>query len=176
MKLPQDAQAALIELAEQKGVRLEGAILKAIDVEYGDIQFIDYIKESIERDQESRRKRLEIMKEIQLKNKELLDTQDKLKLALSEAENAKKIVMQDLELLQKKNQFHMMRKIVNLSIGVVATVGLVATAVYVFALIKNREVERVGTVWASLTGILLTNSFSILGTIMGVKYAGSKED
>ena len=176
MKFSQDAQTSLIELAEQKGVRLEGAILKAIDVECGDIQFIDYIKESIERDQDSRKKRLEIMKELQSKNRVLLDIQDKLKSALFDAENAKKVVMQDLELLQKKNQFHMMRRIVNLAIGVVAAVGFVATAVYVFALIKNREVERVGTVWASLTGILLTNSFSILGTIMGVKYAGNKED
>jgi hypothetical protein len=48
--------------------------------------------------------------------------------------------------------------------------------VYMFSLTTGNEVERIGTVWSSLIGILLTNSFSILGTIMGVKYATEKED
>lgn len=183
MKFPPDVKAALIEMAESKGVRLEGNMLKMIDVEADDPQFIEYINESIEKDQESRKKRLEMMKQLQAKNKELLEAQEKLSVALSEAEkakdvaeNAKAVVQQDLEVLQKRTQFHMMKRIVNLSLGVVASVGVITTGVYLYAIAKDREIEHIGTVWASLIGILLTNSFSILGTIMGVKYSTNKED
>ena len=69
-----------------------------------------------------------------------------------------------------------MHRIVNVSLGIVISVGIAANLVYIISLFANKEVERVGTVWASIIGILLTNSFSILGTIMGVKYASEKED
>ena len=69
-----------------------------------------------------------------------------------------------------------MHRIVNVALGIVMSVGIVSTLVYLYSLTTGSEVERIGTVWASLIGILLTNSFSILGTIMGVKYATEKED
>ena len=36
---------------------------------------------------------------------------------------------------------------------------------------QSIDTALLGNTWSSLLGILLTNSFSIIGTIMGVKYA-----
>ena len=175
MNLHPESRAALVALAKDKGIRLEGNILKVLE-HSGDEEFRRYLEESLERDQSSRRKRLEITKQVQMQNRELQDAQAKLHEALTAAENAKAIVEQDLTVLQKRTQFRLMHRIVNVALGIVMSVGIVSTLVYVFSLITGSEVERIGTVWSSLIGILLTNSFSILGTIMGVKYATEKED
>lgn len=175
MKLHPESRAALIALAKDKGIRLEGNILKVLE-HGGDEEFEKYLEESLERDQSARRKRLEITKQVQTQNRELQDAQLKLHEALEAAENAKAAAEQDLTILQKRTQFRLMHRIVNVSLGIVMSVGIVSTLVYMFSLTTGNEVERIGTVWSSLIGILLTNSFSILGTIMGVKYATEKED
>jgi hypothetical protein len=41
-------------------------------------------------------------------------------------------------------------------------------------MIFNYERTIIESTWSNLFGILLTNSFSIIGTIMGVKYATAK--
>lgn len=174
IKLPEEVRDDLIRLAKDSGVRLEGNILKVIETD--DDEFRRYLDESLTRDKDSRRKRLEITKQVQAQNLELQDAHTKLKDALIVAEDAKAAVEKDLDVLQKKTQFRLIHRIVNLAIGVVGAVGIISTGVYVYALARNTQVEHVGTVWASLTGILLTNSFSILGTIMGVKYASDKSD
>jgi hypothetical protein len=175
MKLHPASRAALIALAKDKGVRLEGNVLKVLEHD-DDEEFKKYLEESLERDQTSRRKRLEITKQVQAQNRELQEAYSKLHEALTVAENAKTIVEQDLSILQKRTQFRLMHRIVNVALGIVMSVGIVSTLVYLYSLTTGSEVERIGTVWASLIGILLTNSFSILGTIMGVKYATEKED
>ena len=38
----------------------------------------------------------------------------------------------------------------------------------------SKESHDIGSVWGNMFGILLTNAFSIIGTIMGVKYASEK--
>lgn len=164
-----------MDLARDRGVRLEGNILKVIDAD-GDEEFRAYLEESLAKDREARRKRLEITRQVQSQNLELQEAQTKLKEALAKAEGAKEAVEQDLSILQKRTQFRLIHRIVNVALGVVVSVGFVATGVYVFSLARDKEVEHVGTVWASLIGILLTNSFSILGTIMGVKYASDKSE
>ena len=175
MKLHSETRASLVALAKDKGIRLEGNILKVLDSD-DDEEFKKYLQESLERDRESRKKRLEITKQVQAQNRDLQDAHINLQAALKSAEGAKEAAEKDLSLLQKKTQFRLMHRIVNVALGVVVSVGVVATAVYVFSLSRDKEVEHVGTVWASLIGILLTNSFSILGTIMGVKYASDKGD
>jgi len=45
---------------------------------------------------------------------------------------------------------------------------------YGIALFTEKDTQIIGSTWANMFGILLTNAFSIIGTIMGVKYA-SKE-
>jgi hypothetical protein len=68
-----------------------------------------------------------------------------------------------------------MERIVRVALGCIIGVGILTTAVYLLALVIDRETDHIGTVWASLIGIMLTNSFSIIGTIMGVKYATDKK-
>jgi hypothetical protein len=43
------------------------------------------------------------------------------------------------------------------------------------AIFMNKETQVIGSTWSNMFGILLTNAFSIVGTIMGVKYASDKK-
>lgn len=174
MKLSAETKKKFIALANEKGVRLEGNILKVLDAD--DDEFKLYLDECLARDRDSRKKRLEITKRVQSQNVELQNAQAKLQISLEETENARKIVEQDLSILQKKTQFRLMHRIVNVALGVVVSVGVLVTAVYILSLIREKEMDHAGNVWASLMGILLTNSFSILGTIMGVKYASDQSE
>ena len=72
IKIHKSTKEELLNLYRTKKISLEGNILKLIDSD-GDEEFDSYIKDSIEKDKESRRKRLEITKQIQGKNKELLE-------------------------------------------------------------------------------------------------------
>ena len=88
----------------------------------------------------------------------------------------KKIVESDLDVLQKKTQTRLIERIVKVSLGVIITVGLITTAMYGIALFNNKDTQIIGSTWSNLFGILLTNAFSIIGTIMGVKYASKETD
>lgn len=81
----------------------------------------------------------------------------------------------ELDVLQKKTQTELMELIVKVSLIVILAVGLLTTGLYVFALTMGLEHKIIESTWSNLFGILLTNSFSIIGTIMGVKYASRKE-
>jgi hypothetical protein len=177
MKLSVETRKELITLASGKGIFLEGNILKVLEAEDDD-QFTAYLDTAIERDTDTRKKRLEIMKQIQEQNKELQRTQEKLKSALSVAEDAKAAVEQDLDTLRKRTQFQLMRRVVGIALGLVVSVGVITTALYVTALVLGKDTDVIGSAWTSTLGILLTNSFSIIGTIMGIKYAApeKKED
>jgi hypothetical protein len=65
--------------------------------------------------------------------------------------------------------------IVRIALFVIIGVGLITTAVYMVALFSNKDTAIIGSTWSNMFGILLTNSFSIIGTIMGVKYAASSK-
>ena len=90
------------------------------------------------------------------------------------AENAKRMAEDDLDVLQKRTQTQLIERIVKVSLGVIITVGLITTIMYGIALFTEKDTQIIGSTWANMFGILLTNAFSIIGTIMGVKYA-SKE-
>jgi len=79
--------------------------------------------------------------------------------------------MEDLETLQKKTQFELVGLIVKVALGVIGTVAILTSVLYVFVLSKGLDAKIIESTWSNLFGILLTNSFSIIGTIMGVKYA-----
>ena len=173
MKLPAEVRENLIDLAAEKGIYLEGNVLKVLVGE--DDAFAKYLDDAIERDSETRKKRLEIMKQIQEQNKELQRTQEKLKNALVVAEDAKAAAELDLDILRKRTQFQLMRRVVGIALGLVISVGFVTTALYVTALALDKDTEVIGNAWTSTLGILLTNSFSIIGTIMGIKYASAEK-
>ena len=215
VKIDDNTKKALIQLAEDRSIFLEGNILKVLDVS-DDPDFEHYVKNASERDKEIRRKRLDITKQIQNQNRELLETQntneslmseikdalaqaeeskaqmeqqntelmaskeenvrmnEELKEALDTAESAKLHAETDLDLLQKKTQFQLINLIVKVALLVIAGVGITTTALYLAAMFTNKDTQIIGSTWSNMFGILLTNAFSIIGTIMGVKYASEK--
>jgi Fe2+ transport system protein B len=231
IKLDKNTKNQLIELYKTKKIGLEGNILKLIDSD-GDEEFSYYVKESIDRDKDSRRKRLDITKQVQSQNNDLTkwknenervnkeltsaleeaeesnkamlvakqEAEDSLEEAQNarveaenarieaenarveaekarqEAENAKISAESDLDLIQKKSQFELIGTIVRVALWVILGVGGVTTAMYLVALSTGLDTTVIGSTWSNIIGILLTNAFSIVGTIMGVKYASEKSD
>lgn len=222
MKLDKDTKNKLIELQREKKLTLEGNILKIIDAD-GDVEFQKYLTEAIEKDKESRRKRLDITRQVQTQNNELTkwkeenervqlelveslkksetamleaqkskedadlareaaekakieaeDAKEEALIAKTEAENAKIAAENDLDLVQKRSQFELIGTIVKVALWVILGVGVVTTSMYLFAILKGTDTQVIGSTWSNIIGILLTNAFSIVGTIMGVKYASEK--
>jgi hypothetical protein len=219
IKIDKKTKDQLLEMFKTKKISLEGNILKVIDPD-GDVEFENYLKESIEKDKDNRRKRLDVTRQVQSQNtdltkwkkenervnkqltraleeaeesnKAMLAAKQEAELALEdaqkakvdaenarveaekarhEAEQAKNLAENDLELMQKKTQFELIGSIVKVALWVIMGVGGVVTAVYLIALFKGLNTDVIGSTWTNIVSILLTNSFSIVGTIMGVKYA-----
>lgn len=223
IKFTPDIHKALIELQRAKNITLEGNIIRVIDHD-GDEDFAKYLEESLAKDKEIRRRRLEITKQIQEKNRELTDLnaenqrimdelQDSVKSmqdqrdqieiqnrelvawkednerisielrdamleserAKEAAERAKEAAETDLDMMQKKTQFELIGVIVKVALFVIIGVGVTTTALYVVAMFSGTDTQIIGSTWSNMFGILLTNAFSIIGTIMGVKYASEKQ-
>jgi hypothetical protein len=123
-------------------------------------------------------------KQIQDQNRELqykAEENDKLmkdiKVALGVAEKAKEDALNDLSVAQQRTQFELIGTIVKVALFVIVTVGFITTGMYTMAMItESTETTLIGNTWSNLFGILLTNSFSIIGTIMGVKYAQNEKE
>ena len=197
MKVTPEITEVLLSFAKEKKVYLEGNILKILKAEEGDTKFQKYLDICKEKDTTSRRKRLEVTKQVQKQNKDLVTKQkendslmEELQSALEEAKNAeweadklrqeaekgKEQALEDLELVQKKTQFELIGKIVTVALWVILGVGLITTLLFAFTLVTGEENPILESTWSNLFGILLTNSFSIIGTIMGVKYATEKDN
>ena len=190
MIIPRNVQESLISLAEKRKVFLEGNIIKVIEYD-GHDDFSTYLSQCLERDKQTRAKRLEVTKQVQKQNKELAakakelekqaDEKENLMIELKEAvqlaEDAKNAAENDLDLLQKKTQFELIGNIVQVALWVIVGVGVIVTGMYTLAILHgSEETTLIGSTWSNLFGILLTNSFSIIGTIMGVKYASEKTE
>ena len=198
----------LLKLAKEKKIYLEGNILKVLSADAGDTEFIEYLKTCKDRDVDSRRKRLQVTKQVQKQNKDLesaakenVRVNKQLEKALDEAitsaehatkskeeaelakeeserlrikaEQAQELAETDLSILQKKTQTELMGNIVRVALWVIMGVGVITTALYIFVLLLGHDSKIIESTWSNLFGILLTNSFSIIGTIMGVKHASS---
>lgn len=202
MKVDKTTRDLLLGIQEEKRLVLEGNILKVLEAEDGDVKFSTYLAEALEKDKAQRKRRLDVTKQVQLQNKELLDWQKEnqdltgtLKDALnkaehsrqdaeqakiladelrSEAEKAKDAALNDLDIIQKKSQTELISTIVKVALGVILSVGIITSVMYSFALIAGKDTQIIGSTWSNMFGILLTNAFSIVGTIMGVKYASEK--
>jgi hypothetical protein len=115
---------------------------------------------------------------VQQQNLKLLDWKEKneklqseLKEALQKAETAKKSAEEDLDILQKKSQYELIGTIVKVALLIIIGVAILSTIMFGIAIFTNREIQLIGNTWSNMLGILLTNAFSIVGTITGVKYA-----
>ena len=199
---------------KKRNIYLEGNIIKLIESD--DEDFTQYLAEALSRDKENRKRRLDVTKQIQGQNSELLQQRtenerlmfelretlaemeesksqiecqnselvqwkekneiigEELKEALENAEKAKDIAETDLDMLQKRTQFELIGTIVKVALYVIIGVGTVTTIMYSIALFANKDTQIIGSTWSNMFGILLTNAFSIIGTIMGVKYASEK--
>jgi hypothetical protein len=192
MILTKQDRDAFLKLSKEKKVFLEGNIAKVIEASEGDIEFDEYLKFCIKRDNDSRRKRLDVTKQVQSQNKTLesvnlenmklmedlkssleesLKLKNEAEIAKLEAESAKNDALQDLDVLQKKTQTELIGTIVKIALWVIIGVGLITSGLYMTVLIIGGDSKIIESTWSNLFGILLTNSFSIIGTIMGVKYA-----
>lgn len=223
IKIDESTKLQLLDLWRTRKICLEGNLLKVIDAD-GDDEFNQYIIESTERDKESRKKRLNMTKQVQSQNRDLIvwkeeneKIQEELKESLSKteetmlqatqskeeaekakveaelareeaekskeeaikseqlAEQAKNHAINDLDVMQKRTQFELISVIVKVALGVIIGVGILTTLLYVIALLKGVDNPIIASTWSNLLGILLTNSFSIIGTIMGIKYASDKK-
>jgi len=220
IKLDKNSENNLIKLFESKNIGLEGNIIKLFESD-NDL-FKDYLKKCTDKDKDSRRKRLEITKQVQVQNKDLtilneenqrmveelqntlisvedqnnqIESQnsellewklenEKISAELVEsmkqseqarvvAENAKNEEENNLDIVQKKTQFELINNIVKVALYVIIGVGCVTTGIYVYSMTIGKDTEIIGSTWSNMFGILLTNSFSIVGTILGVKYGAS---
>lgn len=221
MVLDKDTKKQLMNLLQSKNIGLEGNIVKLIDSD-GDEEFAAYLKQCSEKDIATRRKRLEMTKQVQAQNAELTklneanqkmmeELQETLKnveeskltfevqnrelnewkqenLRLTDelqqemvkseqariaAENAKNEAENNLDLIQKKTQFELINNIVKVALYVIIGVGGITTGIYVYSMSIGMDTDIIGSTWSNMFGILLTNSFSIVGTILGVKYGTS---
>lgn len=180
IRFSDDLKKELIQLAAEKEIFLEGNITKIIDTD-GHEEFHSYIQSAINRDRENRKKRLEITKTIQEQNKALMEWKShneelnkELQLALAESEKAKQLAENDLDVLQKKTQNELVGSIVKVALWIICGVGAITSILFALTLFTGLENKTVESSWSNMFSILLTNSFSIVGTIMGVKYANNK--
>jgi multidrug efflux pump subunit AcrB len=139
--------------------------------ESGTITKIMKIATDITENVNSKNKIDALSKDLQLE----LEKSQKLKNAIEIEKNA---ALNDLDVMIKKGQSELIKVIVKVALAVIVGVGLVTTVLYWMAIIMGKDTQIIGSTWSNMFSVLLTNAFSIVGTIMGIKYAtqeGSKE-
>jgi len=112
-----------------------------------------------------------LSKELQVE----LENSQKLKDSI---EIEKNNALNDLDSMIKKSQSELIKVIVKCALAVIIGVGVVTTMLYWMAMVTGKETQIIGSTWSNMFSVLLTNAFSIVGTIMGIKYAtqdGKKE-
>ena len=101
-----------------------------------------------------------------------LQNSNKLREAI---EIEKDAAVNDLDATIKKSQNELIKTIVKSALFVIMSVGFITTIMYSFAILSNKDTQIIGSTWSNMFSVLLTNAFSIVGTIMGIKYATSED-
>jgi len=104
--------------------------------------------------------------------KKELDNSNKLREAIEIEKNA---ALEDLDATLKKSQNELIKTIVKCALGVIISVGFITTMMYSFAILGEKDTQIIGSTWSNMFSVLLTNAFSIVGTIMGIKYGTQDE-
>jgi PAS domain S-box-containing protein len=112
------------------------------------------------------------IEELSSKVKAELENSNKLRAAI---EIEKDAAVNDLDATIKKSQNELIKVIVKSALFVIMSVGFITTIMYSFAILSNKDTQIIGSTWSNMFSVLLTNAFSIVGTIMGIKYATSDE-
>ena len=190
IEITEHTRNVLLEVAKKKKIYVEGNFLKLLKAPEGDKEFEEYLTVCKDKDSTARKKRLSVTKQVQSQNKELekaakeneqllLDLQvalDEAKEAEREAQKLRDEAVEDLDMLQKRTQFELIGLIVKVALIIIIGVGVTTTLLYSVAMLAGEDTTLLGNAWSNMFGILLTNSFSIIGTIMGVKYATEKSE
>lgn len=190
IEITEHTRNVLLEVAKKKKIYVEGNFLKLLKAPEGDKEFEEYLTVCKDKDSTARKKRLSVTKQVQSQNKELekaakeneqllLDLQvalDEAKEAEKEAQKLRDEAVEDLDILQKRTQFELIGLIVKVALIIIIGVGVTTTLLYSVAMLAGEDTTLLGNAWSNMFGILLTNSFSIIGTIMGVKYATEKSE
>lgn len=190
IEITEHTRNVLLEVAKKKKIYVEGNFLKLLKAPKGDKEFEEYLTICKDKDSTARKKRLSVTKQVQSQNKELekaaeeneqllLDLQvalDEAKEAEREAQKLRDEAVEDLDMLQKRTQFELIGLIVKVALIIIIGVGVTTTLLYSVAMLAGEDTTLLGNAWSNMFGILLTNSFSIIGTIMGVKYATEKSE
>jgi PAS domain S-box-containing protein len=132
--------------------------------ESGTITKIMKIATDITENVKSKNKIDALSKDLQIE----LEKSQKLKNAIEIEKNA---ALNDLDVMIKKGQSELIKVIVKVALAVIVGVGLVTTVLYWMAIIMEKDTQIIGSTWSNMFSVLLTNAFSIVGTIMGIKYA-----
>jgi PAS domain S-box-containing protein len=112
------------------------------------------------------------IEELSGKVKAELENSNKLRSAI---EIEKDAALNDLDATIKKSQNELIKVIVKSALFVIMSVGFITTIMYSFAILSNKDTQIIGSTWSNMFSVLLTNAFSIVGTIMGIKYATSED-
>jgi PAS domain S-box-containing protein len=112
------------------------------------------------------------IEELSSKVKAELENSNKLREAI---EIEKDAAVNDLDATIKKSQNELIKVIVKSALFVIMSVGFITTIMYSFAILSNKDTQIIGSTWSNMFSVLLTNAFSIVGTIMGIKYATSED-
>jgi PAS domain S-box-containing protein len=136
--------------------------------EVGEITKIMKIATDISQTIESKNKIEELSQNIKAE----LENSNKLKAAI---EIEKDAALNDLDATIKKSQNELIKVIVKSALFVIMSVGFITTIMYSFAILSNKDTQIIGSTWSNMFSVLLTNAFSIVGTIMGIKYATQEE-
>jgi hypothetical protein len=202
VEITEHTRNVLLEVAKKKKIYVEGNFLKILKAPKGDVEFEEYLTLCKEKDITTRKKRLTVTKQVQSQNKELeaaAKENDRVNKQLSkaldeasksaeeailaekeaqklraEAEKLRDAAVEDLDTLQKRTQFELIGLIVKTALWIIGGVGILTSCLYLYVLSNGIDAKIIESTWSNLFGILLTNSFSIIGTIMGVKYATEK--
>ena len=101
-----------------------------------------------------------------------LENSNRLRAAIQIEKDA---AVNDLDATIKKSQNELIKVIVKSALFVIMSVGFITTIMYSFAILSNKDTQIIGSTWSNMFSVLLTNAFSIVGTIMGIKYATSED-
>ena len=172
-----DTVEEALRKAKAKKVYLDGNFVKILSKTLpADVK--EYVEECKARDKNALRKMLDVTKQVQAQNKELEEAATvnkalviELQNEKDEAEKLRDKAVEDLDTLQKRTQFELIGLIVRVALIVIVIVGITTTILYTMAIMMGKDTTLLGNACSNLFCILLTNSFSIIGTIMGVKYA-----
>lgn len=102
-----------------------------------------------------------------------LENSQKLKAAIEVEKDA---ALNDLDVMIKKSQSELIKVIVKCALAVIIGVGIVTTVLYWLAMLTGKDTQIIGSTWSNMFSVLLTNAFSIVGTIMGIKYATQEKN